>query len=515
MLRRRTVDNSIEERILTGAIVSSQFLRNIQHITKKEYFLVPYIQIVMKWCLDYYKTYREAPNLHIQDIYTVEKTSLKEEDSILIGNFLKKLSDQYENEKSFNTEYLVDQAFSYFKKQSLKVCSENIQAYIQLGRIEEAEKEIRKFHEIQKETSGFINPLSEDIVKKFFQDELDKSHQLFSLPGKLGEMIGPFEKNWLFSIMGPAKRGKTWWLQEMAIQAILDQRKTLFISLEMNPHRILNRIYKRLTAFGNDNKKYIYPCFDCRKNQDNTCNKKERTNNIKLVDSEGNKPKFSPDMKYQPCTFCRGKKDFIVDTWFTLLRRDKLGQRNTIKVVKGLKNMYGDNFRFKAYPAFSANISKVKSDLDELEQTEDFVPHVIVIDYADILAPEDSRITGRERLDETWKTLKNLSDSRHCLVITASQTNRGSFDKKNVTQTDIAEDIRKIAHIDGGISLNQLPNEKRKGVMRVALIAGRDIDFDQLKTCIVLQNLQLGQVLLDSEESYIVRSEEEEEKNNE
>jgi hypothetical protein len=107
--------------------------------------------------------------------------------------------------------------------------------------------------------------------------------------------------------------------------------------------------------------------------------------------------------------------------------------------------------------------------------------------------------------------LKNLSDSRHCLVMTASQTNRGSFDKKNVTQTDIAEDIRKIAHIDGGMALNQLPNEKRKGVMRVALIAGRDIDFDQMKTCIVLQNLQLGQVLLDSEESYVPRAEESEE----
>jgi replicative DNA helicase len=510
MLRRRVIDNTIEERILTGAIVSSQFLRGISSIVKKEYFVVPYVQTVMRWCMDYYKEYHLSPGSHIQDIYTAEKGNLKEEDSIIIRDFLKKLSTQYESEESFNSEYLLDQSVLYFKKRSLKNCAESIQALVEIGKIEEAEIEINKFHDVQKETSGFIDPLSEGIVKKFFQDEMDKSHQLFSFPGKLGGMIGPFEKNWLFAVMAPAKRGKTWWLQEIAIQALTDRRKTLFVSLEMNSHRVLKRIYKRLTAYGDDPRNYVYPCFDCKKNQEGSCSKKERVNKERLLDEEGRKPRFVPDMNYQICTACRGKKDFIPETWFTVMKRERLGQRNTLKIVKGLKEMYGDNFRFKSYPAFSANLLQIRSDIDDLEHNEGFVPSVIIIDYADILSPEDVRVTGRERLDETWKTLKNLSDSRHCLVVTASQTNRGSFDKKNVTQTDIAEDIRKIAHMDAGISLNQLPNEKRRGVMRVALIAGRDIDFNQLKTCMVLQNLELGQVLLDSEETYVPRDEEEE-----
>lgn len=509
MLRRRVVDNTIEEKILTGAIVSTQYLRGVVPIVKKEYLSIPYVQTVLDWCLDYYKKYQQAPNTHIQDIFTVEKQKLKEEDKEIVSQFLSRLSSQYESEETFNPEYLLDQTLIYFKKKSLKLCAENIQAYIEIGKIKEAEVEISKFHEIQKETSGFINPFSESTVKQFFQEEADKTHVLFSLPGKLGSMLGPFERNWLFAIMAPAKRGKTWWLQEIGVRAILENIPTLIISLEMNAHRVLKRTYKRLTAFGDENTKYIYPCFDCKKNQDDSCVKKERTNKIKLLDSEGRKPRFTPEMEYRPCTQCRNhiKKDFIPETWFTLYKREKFTQRNTLKVLKGLGKLYGTNFRFKSYPAFSANISRIKADLDELEQSENFIPSVIIIDYADILAPEDSRVTGRERLDDTWKTLKNLADSRHCLVVTASQTNRGSFDKKNVTQTDIAEDIRKIAHIDGGISLNQLPLEKRKGVMRVALIAGRDIDFDQLKTCIVLQNLELGQVLLDSEESYVPREE--------
>jgi hypothetical protein len=84
-------------------------------------------------------------------------------------------------------------------------------------------------------------------------------------------------------------------------------------------------------------------------------------------------------------------------------------------------------------------------------------------------------------------------------VFTASQTNRASFDKANVTQTDAAEDIRKIANVDMMLSLNQTPKEKRENRMRIAVVAGRDDDFDQFKTCLILQNLELGQSLLDSE----------------
>jgi hypothetical protein len=71
----------------------------------------------------------------------------------------------------------------------------------------------------------------------------------------------------------------------------------------------------------------------------------------------------------------------------------------------------------------------------------------------------------------------------------------------------VAEDIRKVAHVDVMISLNQLEIEKRRGVMRLAVIAHRDKDFYQLGQCFVLQQLELGQPNLDSEycEDYFER----------
>ncbi len=499
LLRRRVVDNTIEDKILTGMVISSRFCRDIRKSYRKEYLLTPHSQIIAKWCLDYYQKYKEAPVKKIQDIYHIEKQNLKEADGEIISAFLSRLSNQIEQEESFNEEYILDKTREYFKKRSLKITIDNVSALLEINKTNEAEKELQKYREIAKENSGWIDPFLDQEIKKYFQDERDRSHELFQMPGAIGEMIGPFERGWLFSIFAPVKRGKSFWLQEIAIQSILERYKTLFISLEMGAHRVKRRIYKRLTALGEEKRKYIYPCFDCLKNQDDTCNKQQRTNRIQLLDDEGKKPEYDEDMKYQICTECRGTKDFYVANWFTPMLRGKMKFSAISKQVGGIGNMIGNNFRFQAYPAFSANLSQIRTDIEELEYTQDFIPDVIAIDYPDILAPEDSRIIGRERIDETWKTLKNMAETRHCLVAVASQTNRGSFDKKNVVQTDAAEDIRKFAHVDAAIALNQLPGEKREGVTRVALIAERDGDFDQYKNCIVLQQLELGQTNLDSE----------------
>jgi predicted GH43/DUF377 family glycosyl hydrolase len=162
--------------------------------------------------------------------------------------------------------------------------------------------------------------------------------------------------------------------------------------------------------------------------------------------------------------------------------------------------MHGDTFRMKAYPMGSANISRITADLDALEYTEGFVPDVIVVDYADILAPEDARITDtRHRLDMTWQHLKGLAQERHCLVFTASQGNRKSIKKLLMEQEDIAEDIRKMAHVDVMYALNQTGKEKAAGAMRISIVAHRHEDSNDSSYVTVLQQRGLSQMLLDQE----------------
>jgi replicative DNA helicase len=188
-----------------------------------------------------------------------------------------------------------------------------------------------------------------------------------------------------------------------------------------------------------------------------------------------------------------------VATWFDKITKEKVSLHKVKKFTDAFKTMYGDHLRIKAYPAYSANLETIKRDLNVLEMTEGFIPVVIIIDYADILAPENKRIEGRDRYDETWKMLKNMAATRHCLVVTASQSNKKTLEKKDTKIVDVAEDIRKVAHVDAMYSLSQTPDEKDNGIMRISVVAHRWKDFNENSQVIVLQNLATGQVALDSE----------------
>jgi replicative DNA helicase len=296
------------------------------------------------------------------------------------------------------------------------------------------------------------------------------------------------------------KRGKSYFLQEVAVQCLLHRKKVAYFSLEMSKKRVAKRLFSRISSTGKNAGLVHYPCFDCKKNQFNSCTNPKRTNRIRLVDKDGIKPFYTIDNKYKPCTICRGTKDYEVATWFTSIKRDAMETSALIKQANALTKMYGDNLRIISYPAGSANLSTIKNDLTVLEYTEDFSADCIIIDYADILKPEDTRVSdARTIANSTWLMLKQLADSRHVLVFTASQGNRKSMDKKNISATDIAEDIRKYAHIDRMLGLSQTEQEKKDGILRVSTVGDRDGSFHQGDQVILLQQRSVGQILLDSE----------------
>ena len=98
------IDNTIEEKIITGLIVSDRFCKEIIPTIKKEYFKISYCQKVAMWVKEYFKKYKKAPNKHIKDIYEIKKDKLKEADSELIETFLINLSSKYTEE---NIKYLL------------------------------------------------------------------------------------------------------------------------------------------------------------------------------------------------------------------------------------------------------------------------------------------------------------------------------------------------------------------------------------------------------------------------
>jgi hypothetical protein len=167
-------------------------------------------------------------------------------------------------------------------------------------------------------------------------------------------------------------------------------------------------------------------------------------------------------------------------------------------MAKGYAKLFG-TLMLKSYPMTTTNLTDIKNDINALEQIESFVPDVICIDYADILGPEDSHAGDMSNINKTWQLLKNLAETKYCLVVTATQGNKASGETKNVQANQVSWDVRKNDHVDAQFALSQDPNEKRAGVLRLSNTLHRWQQFDPDRQVYVLQNLALSQVLLDSE----------------
>lgn len=503
-LKRKTIESETEEKILIGLIVSDTFCRDFHSLISKEMFAVDFIARAAMWCKSYYHKYKKAPAKHIQDIYETEKQKINSDDEReAISNLLIKLSEDHESSE-FNEEYLADKARNYFRERSIRLSTEKASALLEIGKVEEAETILQKYKKTSTAFIGWENPFDETVIKNWFQDEISQKDVLFQLPGDIGKFIGAFQRNWLVSFLAPVKRGKTFFLLEIAVWGILSRKRTLIISLEMDKHRVYKRIYKRLTASADQAKEYIMPIFDCKLNQEGICEKTERRNKNRLLDDFGKKPKhFEKDLKYKVCTVCRGTKEFKPATWFTVTKREELRQNKAVKQISAISKQFGNKVRAIKYPTKTANVARIRSDIQALEENEGFVPDLIIIDYADILGKEDARESGRDAINATWEALKGMTDELHCCVVTASQSNRAGFDRENVTQTNASEDIRKMAHADIWFGINQTPDEKRASIARISKIAVRDGEFDQYESVIVTQQLATSQVILDS---YLVRS---------
>jgi hypothetical protein len=165
------------------------------------------------------------------------------------------------------------------------------------------------------------------------------------------------------------------------------------------------------------------------------------------------------------------------------------------KILK--KRLRGGDIIMKALPAYSATVEDIEAIIDTLEHYANFIPDVIIIDYADIIAPSRGfRGEYRHQLDDIWKKLRGMAQRRNCLVCTATQADKSTFDT-DIKETHVPEDIRKLAHVTDMIALNQTVEEAKNGIVRVSQIAIRE-GRRQFQQAIVLQCLDIARPCVDS-----------------
>lgn len=503
--KRKRVSADDEKQILINMVTSTSFLKEIFHIAKNEYFVTPYAHYVLDWINEYFTNYNEAPKEHITDLYNVYKANLSSEELSLVTMFLQDLSDKYE--ENVNEKYYLDKALLYFRKRALEYSNEQIKSLLTIDKIDEAERVMTQYKKVLKDTSKCVNPNDPEYISKVFNEDKEKD-RLIKFPGVLGELLGWFCRGYLVVFQAPFKMGKTHALDECRLLAAQNRIKSVGFNFEMTSEQLAERYWQRVTGSprNDESGEFLYPYFDCLYNQIDTCELSQRMNHIQLYKSKKPKnPSFTPD-GYKPCDICRSnpkmRHHYKQEIWFRSVNKDAISEEFVKKRTSALTKMYGDFMRIQCLPRGSANIDDIKQTLDILEYSEGFVPSVITVDYATIMGAEKEAENGNEesKLDKTLLKLAGLATERHCLVVTASQVKTEVLKKSSTRMGDASQSSRAVyAHPTIVIGIMQTDSERELHAKRFNVVAHRFKPFNPLAEVVVLQQLDCGQMILDSD----------------
>lgn len=528
-IRRRLIDNDIEKKIAVGFIISDTFCKEMERVygnTIEGIFNLPSLNVVQKWCMEHYRKYKKAPGKEIEDVFKKKSKKLQDKDSV--RNFLQDLSGEYEKgQDGLNAVYLIDKAKEHILTLSAELAIESMRACIDEnnpGKVIDIMASFVKGRSAN-DSSDMLDAFDLDSIHQYFNVDR-KMNQLYSMSG-ISDLIGPFERGWLLSIMAPMGRGKSWFMQEVGFTALENNLKVLFISLEMSKSQLQERFIQRLTGMGMEDTENSYTVLDCLWNQNGSCKRSERTNSKSLIsvgkdeimekmrkDSSALdnlipmslKKAFTEKIEgYKPCLACKDLdlgfyKGFMPSYWKEFVQIKKVNE----EIAKGKMKIFKKLFpracmATKAYPPNSVYASDVLYDtIIKFEMQYGVTPDIVITDYADRFAIE-KKFGGEVRhgLDDIWKTHKEIAEEFKCLVVTGTQTNRKGIEKKGgLSEVDIAEDIRKMAICDVVIGMNQSKEQKTWEVAYYNLIKHRHLRSDIKQKLMAISMLDIAHPLL-------------------
>src|ERR1700681_1240736 len=95
----------IERRIVTGLIVSTDYVRQVSRFWTDDALESPELRKVARWCLDYFIKYDRAPERDVESLYlaALQRDELGRAEAELVEEILTRISDEFDRVESFNS----------------------------------------------------------------------------------------------------------------------------------------------------------------------------------------------------------------------------------------------------------------------------------------------------------------------------------------------------------------------------------------------------------------------------
>lgn len=404
---------------------------------------------IAKKAIAYYNEFKESCSEHVSDLLEKELNDEKVKD--VYGKIILNL---YDNKENVNSKYILSQLNTFINEQSLKVSVIEAASAIKSGNSEEAREILRKASTVQ---MGVFDPGIDLTNTSRSLDFLNKDMQAFPMGIKpLDDLnIGPVRGE-LLTIIAPPNAGKTSFMTHIGCTNGRIGNKVLHISLEMSEEKMCRKYYQTLFSVSTT---------------------KDESRITKIVsDSYG---------YFDGVNFEHLKRP--------LIRNETEGVREYLsKKMNPFKNRL--KVKIKRFPTGALTIIGLESYLDSLEKFYNYVPDILLVDYADLLKVNANNL--RIDLGNIYKDLRRIIVERNIAGVTATQANRSALEAKIIGMEHIAEDLSKAAISDTLIALCQTKQERKLSLMRLFVAKARDEERDQ--QILISQCLRFGQFCMSS-----------------
>ncbi len=439
-------DGLRERQVLAGMVYNRWVLGPIASRWEPNLFPSRHAQVIGQWCVEFFTKYGKPPGGGVVHLYREWCDSHPEPELIeMVGRLVAAVRDEYETVRKMvaDPQVLVDYAAVIFNKHKLAELRNQIELCLEVGQEEKADALVARYRRVE---LGMGAGLSVFEADEEMSAALECQYEaLLKLPGAIGEFMNRFlVRDSFVSFLAPEKRFKSRWLQYVTWAAVDQGLNVVYFECgDSSQQQLLLRLAVRLAHRPYAPGKYLYPT-DIESQDDG-----DRTT--------------MPLLKHE---------------W-----REAKGVLKAKEVLTALHKKAADRpkrFRISCHPNSTLSVRGAEAFIDSWER-DGYAPDCVIFDYADLLAPISNKLDRRDQIDETWRALRALSQKKHCLVLTATQATRESYDEWLLTREHVSEDKRKNAHVTGMIGINQTAAEKDKGLCRLNWVHGRDLDFGENK----------------------------------
>jgi len=184
-----------ERRVLSGMITNETVLGRISAKWHSELFQSKWANIISRWCVDFHKEYKQAPNKVIENLFSSWSEKTQDDSQVkIINQFLATLSEEYEQSEAINPNVLIDEAGKYFHKVQVQRLKDRLEVELSNGDLEKADDWINKYARIEMGVGAGVDLFTDfEAMSSTYSQSIHDP--LVEYPGALGEIRNEILRN--------------------------------------------------------------------------------------------------------------------------------------------------------------------------------------------------------------------------------------------------------------------------------------------------------------------------------